>query len=121
MAICTGRPEKFRPETEEWLAKHKIPYSKLLMWPGSKAERDRNGRHTENVAEFKRHLFETYVGRILISHSHKVSNYLSEAVFFIESCPTQSRLIAQTQKPHKWVISLNEKEAFSGGNTHSSG
>lgn len=114
MAICTARPEQFRPETEEWLDKHGIPYGKLFMWEGTKAERDKNGRHVENVAEFKRHKFETYSGKITISHSHKYSVYTSEPIFFIESCPLQSRLIAQTDKPHRWVISINEKVTIDG-------
>jgi 2-hydroxy-3-keto-5-methylthiopentenyl-1-phosphate phosphatase len=31
--ICTGRPEQFRSETEEWLKKHEIPYKRLFMRP----------------------------------------------------------------------------------------
>ena len=114
MAICTARPEQFRPETEEWLDKYGIPYGKLFMWEGTKAERDKNGRHIENVTEFKRHKFETYRGAVTISNSYKHSAYTSEPIFFVESCPQQSRLIAQTKKPHRWVISINEKVTLYG-------
>lgn len=109
MAICTGRPKRYRAETEEWLNKWGIPYGNLFMWEGTKTERDRNGRHQQNVAEFKRHKFDNYTGKITIDHSHKTSVYTSESIFFVESCPVQSRLIAQNKRPHKWVISINEK------------
>lgn len=29
--ICTGREEKYREATEEWLKRHDIPYTKLYM------------------------------------------------------------------------------------------
>src|SRR5438874_2491475 len=31
IVILTGRPEKYRTQTEAWLAKQELPYTKLLM------------------------------------------------------------------------------------------
>jgi hypothetical protein len=31
LVILTGRPEKYRPQTESWLAKHQVAYTDLLM------------------------------------------------------------------------------------------
>src|SRR3569832_126953 len=31
VVIVTGRPEKFRRNTESWLRKHNIPFSRILM------------------------------------------------------------------------------------------
>jgi FMN phosphatase YigB (HAD superfamily) len=31
IVILTGRPEKYRPQTERWLKKHKVKYATLLM------------------------------------------------------------------------------------------
>jgi len=33
VVLCSGRPEDYRKETEEWLAKHNIPYTALKMRP----------------------------------------------------------------------------------------
>lgn len=95
IAICTGRLEKYRKETEEWLHRHKIKYSDLLMLQGTKEERDSN--HVLNVARFKLQKFIEY-------------NKNFNCLYFIESCPEQSRLIADG-KPnpgHTWVVSINE-------------
>ena len=95
IAICTGRLEKYRKETEEWLDRHNIKYSNLLMFQGTKEERDSN--HALNVARFKKQKFIEY-------------NKNFNCLYFIESCPEQSRLIADG-KPnpgHTWVVSINE-------------
>jgi hypoxanthine phosphoribosyltransferase len=106
IAICTGRLEKYRKETEEWLDRHNIKYSNLLMFQGTKEERDSN--HVLNVARFKLQKFIEY---------NKNSKGLlfnikdtGKCLYFIESCPEQSRLIADG-KPnpgHTWVVSINE-------------
>jgi hypothetical protein len=31
VVILTGRPEKYKPQTEQWLKKHKVDYQKVLM------------------------------------------------------------------------------------------
>lgn len=48
-AIITSRLEKYRPETEEWLRKHKIQYERLLMMP----LKSKNQKTLERVSEFK--------------------------------------------------------------------
>jgi len=38
--LCTGRPETFRQETEDWLKVHEIPYQRLLMRPAKDMRSD---------------------------------------------------------------------------------
>ncbi len=46
-AIITCRLEKYRPQTEEWLQKHRVRYGELLMWdlPSKAERRDRFEQH----------------------------------------------------------------------------
>ena len=71
--IVTARLERYRPETEAWLTKHRMRVRKLVMgdWT-SKAERARSYR----AGEFK--------GREYAA---------SKCKLFVESCPIQSREI----------------------------
>jgi len=112
MAICTGRPEAYREETENWLQKNNIKFNKLIMFPGTKSERDGGAGHAINVANFKRRQFETYKG--LVTGVGGVS-YMSNVNYFIESCPYQSRLIAQSKNTFGWVVSINEKKTYACG------
>lgn len=98
MAICTGRLEKYRPQTEEWLKKHGIKYNELIMFNGTKEERDIN--HLKNVGEYKSKVFNNYA---ITTPSEKI-----KPVYFIESCPHQSRLIAKNKIKNTYVISINE-------------
>jgi hypothetical protein len=50
--ICTGRPEQFRRETEDWLNVNQIPYKKLLMRPNEDNRPD---------DELKSDLYEKYL------------------------------------------------------------
>jgi uncharacterized HAD superfamily protein len=55
--LVTNRLERFRPETEHWLAKQGIEYGELIMLDlPSKAERQRNGPHGRYKAEVYRRL-----------------------------------------------------------------
>lgn len=38
--ICTGRPEKFRERTEQWLENYGIPYNQIWMRPDDNKEPD---------------------------------------------------------------------------------
>lgn len=49
VVIVTGRPEEYRPHTEEWLAKHQIPYVALYMRPDGDYRKD---------TEVKREIYE---------------------------------------------------------------
>lgn len=50
--IVTCRPENYRKETEEWLARHGIRYQKLVMMDDdSHAESEDDGRHAEYKAD----------------------------------------------------------------------
>lgn len=75
-AICTGRLEKHRRVTEEWLDRHGVKYGQLIMYPGTEKERDRN--YIVNVAKYK-------------AESYKK---LEDVKFFIESCDKQSIYIS---------------------------
>lgn len=114
MAICTARPEKYRDETESWLAKSGIGYSKLFMWEGSKEQRDKNNRHRENVAEYKADRFKSFVGDVIAPNARMFRPYKSKPLFFIESCDIQSQLISiqLSEIENSWVISINEKKVY---------
>jgi orotate phosphoribosyltransferase len=101
MAICTGRLEKYRPETEAWLKKHGIKYKTLIMFDGTKKQRDSD--HLNKVGKYKAKQFNSFKGNAF-GVNHK-------PLYFIESCPAQSRLIAE-KKTSGYVISINEKVTF---------
>ena len=53
--LVTCRLEKYRPETEEWLARHGVRYRHLeMMDHASRIERETAGRHAEYKAEVYR-------------------------------------------------------------------
>ncbi|MDE2599766.1 MAG: hypothetical protein KGL40_09110 [Rhodocyclaceae bacterium] len=79
-SLVTSRLEKYRAQTEAWLAQHGVEYGKLIMLDlPSAADRRRLGSHAE----------------------HKARHYLASGLdFFIESDERQAREIAQiTKKP----------------------
>lgn len=75
MAIVTGRMEKHRSVTEEWLSRHNIRYSALVMSPHSNA-RDRDASDVPSM---------------------KAREYMSRptARVFVESCKNQARRIKE--------------------------
>lgn len=86
--IVTSRLEKYRKETEQWLAAHGIKYKKLYMLNKTAEERRRLGLH----ASFKASIYKQI----------KNSN------MFIESNPTQAAKIANLSgKP--CICCLNDK------------
>ncbi len=87
--IATGRLEKYRDITEDWLDKHGISYGFLKMFPTEK-EAERNRNHIEEVATFKAKIFSE-----------------SDAKFFIESEIPEA--IKIRQKSAKLVICPDEK------------
>lgn len=88
--ICTARLEKYRPQTEAWLRRQGITWTRLVMGPwATAAERSRNW----NPGEFK--------GRALLQ---------SRCHVFFESDPTQARAIAVVSR--KPVICPPTGEVF---------
>lgn len=49
-AIVSSRLERYRTVTEEWLAKNRVPYKKLILWDLPSIN-DRHGRFTKYKAE----------------------------------------------------------------------
>lgn len=90
-AIVTARLEKYRPQTEAWLARHGIEYSRLEMFPSDdEQERERYGH-----ARYKAEIYRT-----------------SKFECFVESSLKQSREIARTtERP---VLSIEGLELFNG-------
>lgn len=73
LAIVTGREERFRPQTEDWLSRHGVAYGSLIMNPGGR-------KH----AEFKAEAYKALGG----------------ALCFVESSEKQAAAIHQrTGKP----------------------
>lgn len=48
--ILSNRLERYRPETEKWLAKHGVRYKELILWNIDSKE-ERNGRHAQRKIE----------------------------------------------------------------------
>jgi uncharacterized HAD superfamily protein len=94
LAIVTARLEKYRRKTEVWLRKHQIPCKQLIMAPyATVEERQKN---------------DGFAGR-------KAQIYLEmkdRARLFIESCPRQSRIIAERTKMP--VLSFTEHRLYNG-------
>lgn len=88
--IVTSRLEKYRPETEKWLAKHNIEYDKLYMLPlNSKEERQRLGCH----GEYKAKIYKK-----------------SKCILFVESNPEQAIEINKLTK--KGVFCIDNQEYY---------
>jgi hypoxanthine phosphoribosyltransferase len=79
--IVTGRPERDRARSFAWLSHWGIKVQRLIMWPGSIADRDKPGAISAYKAQ------------------HFVESGLA---YFVESCPIQAREIAAIA--HKPVI-----------------
>jgi hypoxanthine phosphoribosyltransferase len=79
--IVTARCEKYRQQTQEWLAKHGIRATKLIMGPWS-GPADRN-RH--DVAAYKAGHYRDFMRR------HRGI----KPAMFVESCPHQAKRIAE--------------------------
>lgn len=83
-AIVTGRLERYRPQTQAWLAKHGIKYRHLSMYPGSLADRRRRDDAWQTKADF-------------------VKSYPREDLwFFVESSPKQAKAIAEAANRMVW-------------------
>lgn len=91
MGICTGRLERYRDITENWLKSHNVNYDMLSMYGGTKEERDSS---IDKIIEHKSSFF--------------IKN--TEAKLFIESCDYQSRLIAKNTG--KSVLCINTKKLY---------
>lgn len=91
-ALVTSRLEKYRAETEDWLARHGIAYQELLMLDlPSAAERRRLKAHAQ----------------------HKASAYIaSGADLFIESSDSEGReIFERTKRP----VYITDSHTFLGG------
>lgn len=91
--IITGRLEKYRNITEEWLDKHSIKYKTLTMFP-SELESVRNSDHVNQVGMFK------------AEHFMKDKN----ATMFIESEIGEAKIIKDISK--KNVITTKGGSGF---------
>ena len=87
-AIVTGRTDRFRKITEQWLEKHNIEYQDLIMFP-SEREKERNRDHVQEVGKYK-------------ADHHRKSN----ARYFMESEKSEGVVIRKLAK--KRVILPNQ-------------
>jgi len=58
-AIVTGRADRFRKITEEWLGKYNIEYENLIMFP-SEREQERNRDHIQEVGKYKAEIYRKF-------------------------------------------------------------
>lgn len=87
-AIVTGRLDKFRKQTEDWLAKYNFEYGDLIMFPTEK-RKQRDANHVKEVGKYKADAYKK-----------------SSAVFFMESEKAEGKAIKKYC--HKRVILPND-------------
>jgi len=87
-AIVTGRLDKFRKTTEEWLKKYDIKYEDLIMFPTEK-EKQRDANHVQEVGIYKADVYKK-----------------SNAQFFMESEKSEGAIIKELS--NKRVILPND-------------
>ena len=95
-AVVTSRIEKYRKDTEEWLAKHNVKYSKLIMHPAATPEQRRQlNDHAIRKAE------------AYLNTSDEGYKTMPKANFFIESDARQAAQIFKlTQRPVLCIDSM---------------
>lgn len=84
--LVSGRIEKYRKETEEWLAKHKVAYGELCLIPADSAiERRNNFDH----AKFKADIYRKSKCFLFIESSYEqavqICHYAGKQVFCVEN------------------------------------
>jgi len=111
--LVTCRLERYRPQTEAWLAQHGLEYETLSMMPlDSKEERIRFGH-----AKFKAQVYERLRGPLFIESSHRQAREIAlrtgKPVICLEThslmptglravrTPSDARLLAQ-----RWYFNL---------------
>ena len=87
-AIVTGRLDRFRKITEEWLKKYDIEYEDLIMFPAEK-EKQRDANHVQEVGKYKADVYRR-----------------SAAHFFMESEKSEGAIIKELS--NKRVILPND-------------
>ncbi len=68
MILVTGRDERWRPETERWLARHDIAYDGLFMRPPG----DRRKDTVVKREIYERHIVEHYTVRVVFEDRDQV-------------------------------------------------
>ncbi|MDC0911001.1 hypothetical protein OAQ45_00315 [Candidatus Marinimicrobia bacterium] len=87
-AIVTGRLDRFRKITEEWLEKYNIEYEDLIMFPTEK-EKQRDANHVQEVGQYKADVYKK-----------------SNAEFFMESEKSEGVIIKELS--NKQVVLPND-------------
>jgi len=86
--LVTGRLEKYRGITENWLRRYGFNYDELVMFP-TEREAERNANHFQVVGEYKAEIFNSDKQR-----------------YFVESEPSEAKVIKSLTS--KTVICPNE-------------
>ena len=80
-ALVTGRLEKYRDITEQWLKKHSVKYKELIMFP-TELENERNKNHVYEVGRYKAGVMKNIGAKFF------VESELSEAKIIRKHCST---------------------------------
>jgi orotate phosphoribosyltransferase len=67
--VVTSRPEQYRTVTEEWLARHGVRYTALLMMPSG----ENGGDELERCARFKAEAYVSTGASLLLEYSAELS------------------------------------------------
>lgn|GEM_PF-3135835 len=95
-AIVTGRPEKYRRECEAWLARHRVRYSKLVMWPGDAAARWVDDACTRWKASMVRDLA---VVRLFVESDPRQAQRIADLSGKRVICPALGRTLLPAPRP----------------------
>ncbi|MEX1137664.1 MAG: phosphoribosyltransferase family protein [Balneolales bacterium] len=115
--LITSRPEEYRKETEAWLSKHNITYTKLYMpdLAGLKTHQKRNAQIT-----FKTQVFKKYTGsRLFIESEQKQAMEIANITGKPVLCFSNQKLYTpelsaamikeKARSYHTWTINKAER------------
>lgn len=92
--LVTSRLEKYRKETEEWLANHGVKYNKLVMLdlPNQQARQKANCHGTHKASEFKKSQYKLFVESDL-GQAKEINRLTKKPVF----CTANFEMIYQSE------------------------
>jgi uncharacterized HAD superfamily protein len=92
--LVTSRLEKYRTETEQWLANYGVKYNKLVMLdlPNQKARQQANCHGTHKAKEFKKGPYKLFVESDL-AQAKEINSLTKKPVF----CTANFEMIFQSE------------------------
>ena len=98
-AIITGRLEKYRPETEQWLKENKVKYNKLIMQEGNQITGTNHAMYKSKVIKS---LSLPPIGSIMIESSLEQSKVIYKETGIQVICTETNQLFGATDIGYKY-------------------